>query len=78
MPKVRYCAYCHAPIREGDEYVKILDNFLMVRYFDDNDENIFCGNDCLAESLSVNHFIFEKNNGDDSVYVNEDDEDEQV
>ena len=50
----------------------------MVRYFDDNEENIFCGNDCLEESLSVNHFIFEKNNGDDSVYVNEDDEDEQV
>lgn len=41
MSKIRYCANCEAPIHQGDEYVKILDNFLQIRFFTNNDENIF-------------------------------------
>ena len=78
MPKIRYCANCRAPIKQGDEYVKCLDNFLQVRFFDSNDCNIFCDNDCLAMALSVEHFRFEDNNGDDSVYENEDEEEDPL
>ena len=76
--KIRYCANCNVPIKEGDEYVKVLDNFLMVRFFDSNDCNIFCDNDCLAQFLSVEHFRFEPNNNDDSVYENEDNDEDEV
>ena len=78
MPKIRYCANCGAPIHQGDEYVKILDNFLQVRFFENNDENIFCDNDCLAAALSAQYFHFEENNGDDSVYENEDEEEDSL
>lgn len=76
--KIRYCANCGAPIKQGDEYVKCLDNFLQVRFFDSNDCNIFCDNDCLAAALSAENFHFEANNGDDSVYENEDEEDDPL
>lgn len=47
------CANCKKVI-EGD-YVTIRDNHLIVNYFDfeSGEDNIFCDNDCLADSLSV-------------------------
>lgn len=46
-----YCAECGKEIE--DSYLMIGDNFLQVKYFDSSDDNIFCSEDCLTESLSV-------------------------
>ena len=46
------CAYCDSEI--DGSYYKVGDNFLQVRYFDDEEvENVFCSKDCLCSSLSV-------------------------
>lgn len=45
------CANCGKEIVEN--YYKVGDNFLQVKYFDEESENIFCSEDCLCESLSV-------------------------
>ncbi len=34
-------------------YLKVGDNFLQVKYFENDDENIFCSEECLLRSLSV-------------------------
>lgn len=48
----KYCANCGMEI-EGS-YLKIGDNFLQVKYFDDEEtENIFCSETCLCRSLSM-------------------------
>lgn len=48
----RHCAVCNKVIE--DEYLKIGDNFLQVKYFDDEEtENIFCSEECLCKALSV-------------------------
>lgn len=45
------CSYCGKLI-EG-EYLKIGDNFLLVHYFDSEQDNIFCCEHCIACALSV-------------------------
>ena len=48
----KVCANCGMTI-EGN-YFKVGDNFLQVKYFDDEDtENLFCSKDCLCKALSV-------------------------
>ena len=47
----RHCAVCG---KEIDEYLKIGDNYLQIKYFDEEEiENVFCSEKCLCESLSV-------------------------
>ena len=71
--RVRYCANCNCEIREDEnaEYFKILDNNLQIKYFESNDENIFCSKECLYEALSVERFEFDHAEDDDSEYSNE-------
>lgn len=71
--RVRYCANCNCEIREDEsaEYFKILDNNLQIKYFESNDENIFCSKECLCEALSVERFDFDHPDDDDSEYSNE-------
>ena len=50
--KEKICATCGLDIE--DNYYKIGDNFLQVKFFDDEEtENIFCSKDCLCQALSV-------------------------
>ena len=49
MPKYIECANCGKEIT-GDVYM-FLDNFLQVKYFDDNKSNRFCSQDCACEAL---------------------------
>lgn len=51
MTDSKICANCGLDI-EGD-YLKIGDNFLQVKYFDSEEDNIFCSKDCLCQALSV-------------------------
>ena len=44
-----YCSYCGKEI-DGEAYM-FLDNYLQVKYFDDNKSNRFCSQDCACESL---------------------------
>lgn len=60
----RYCAKCHLTI-EGDGYYKVLDNFLQVKYFETDELNCFCSEECLLEYISV-----------DFVYIEEEDSEE--
>jgi hypothetical protein len=53
MNKNLKCANCGCYIE--NEYYKVLDNYLLVKYFDCDEDNIFCSQDCLCESLSVEH-----------------------
>lgn len=50
-PTAKHCACCGKEI-EGT-YLKVGDNFLQVKYFENDDENIFCSKECLLKSLSV-------------------------
>lgn len=49
----RVCANCGLIIE--DEWYKCLDNFLQIKYFEEQDEsdNVFCSKDCFCESLSL-------------------------
>lgn len=46
-----YCAECGVEVTT--EYYKCLDNFLQVKYFEEQDEsdNIFCSQECFCQSL---------------------------
>lgn len=62
--KKLYCAQCgkeilskeEEPLGEGG-YYKVLDNYLQVNYFDSNEDNVFCSEECVLKSLSV-EFIY--------------------
>ena len=62
--KKLYCACCGKEI--GDTtydatsergYYKVLDNYLQIKYFDSDEDNIFCSEECVLKSLSV-EFIY--------------------
>lgn len=52
MKKTFYCANCGKEIENGELYM-FLDNYLQVKYFDDNASNRFCSRDCACESLML-------------------------
>lgn len=65
--KKLYCACCGKEI--GDTtydatskrgYYKVLDNYLQVKYFDSNEDNVFCSEECVLKSLSVEFIYLEK------------------
>lgn len=53
MNERKTCAECGISIT--NEYYSIGDNFIQVNYFEelDGSDNIFCSDDCLCKSLSV-------------------------
>ena len=52
------CAQCGEEIGPGETYLKVCDNFLQRRFFDDPDErdNVFCSQACVCDALSVMEF----------------------
>lgn len=49
---MRVCSKCGKEIDVvNDGYVKILDNFLQVNYFETDELNCFCSNEFLLEHL---------------------------
>ncbi len=63
------CATCGMYIAPG-HCIMIRDNFLVVKYFDDNKSNRFCSSECLMEAL------FAEEVDDDEVPLDSDEEDE--
>jgi len=47
----KICANCGKEIHR--DYYIVGDNWLQVKFFDDEDCNVFCSKDCLCEALSV-------------------------
>ena len=64
-----YCANCGKEI-EDEAYI-FHDNFLQVKYFDDNKSNRFCSQDCACEALML--YCVEK----EDLPLDEDEEDEE-
>lgn len=52
------CAFCGKEIAE--EYYKVLDNYLQVKYFDSEDDNVFCSSECFCESVFLEVFSIEE------------------
>ena len=57
MKNVFYCANCGKEI-ETEAYM-FRDNYLQVKYFDDNKSNRFCSQDCACESLFGDYVYLE-------------------
>lgn len=49
-----------------------LDNYLQIKYFDDNKSNRFCSQDCACESLFGNYVDI------DEIPLDDDEEDDEV
>lgn len=49
-----YCACCGKEIEH--EYIKVLDNYLQVKYFDNDECNCFCSKDCLCDYIMAETF----------------------
>lgn len=54
------CAECGGDITEGDEYFRVEDNFIQANYFESEKDNVFCSQDCLCDSLSVQSYYLEE------------------
>ena len=52
------CANCKCDII-GETYLKCLDNFLLVKYFDEEQNNVFCSKDCFCEALTLEEIEIE-------------------
>jgi predicted nucleic acid-binding Zn ribbon protein len=52
---MKKCAVCGMEIPVGQTYLKVCDNFLQVKFFEEEDEsdNVFCSDECLKTALSV-------------------------
>lgn len=59
----KLCACCKSEIDTvKDGFVRCLDNFLQAKYFDSEENNLFCSKECACESMMIEHiFEFEEN-----------------
>lgn len=53
---MKRCACCGKMIEEDESYFKCLENFLLVKFFDSDDDNIFCSKDCFCKQLFLEEF----------------------
>lgn len=47
------CANCGKDIEKDETYYKVNDNFLLIKYFDTDEDSIFCSQECICEALSI-------------------------
>lgn len=51
---IKECSYCHVHINtELEEYFVCQDNFIQTKYFDTEDENIFCSQECFCNYVQL-------------------------
>lgn len=60
----KICANCGVECE--DEYFKVLDNFLQVKYFDDEDTNCFCSEKCFCEFVMLESFYIDEEEVDNN------------
>ena len=56
------CSTCGDYIE--DTYYKCLDNFIQVKFFDTEEENIFCSQECFCKYLNLEEFDVEDEKND--------------
>lgn len=54
------CANCKKEIGKNEMYYQCKDNFLLVKYFDNEQQSIFCSTDCFCEWCSLDLEFNEK------------------
>lgn len=55
---IKRCSECNKEINiKEDIYYKCLDNFMQVKYFDTEDENIFCSGECFCKYLDLTEYL---------------------
>lgn len=59
MKKVFYCARCGQEIDPNMGAYVFLDNFLQIKFFEQNKDNRFCSEECACESLFLKQLPFE-------------------
>lgn len=51
---IKECSYCQAEINtEIDDYFMCQDNFLQTKYFDSEEENVFCSQECFCNYVQL-------------------------
>lgn len=51
---INECSYCNERINtEIDSYFVCQDNFIQAKYFDTEDENIFCSQECFCNYIQL-------------------------
>lgn len=51
---MKECSYCHAEINTKiDSYFTCQDNFLQAKYFDTEEENVFCCKECFCNYVQL-------------------------
>lgn len=51
---MKQCSYCQNRINEEiDSYFTCLDNFIQTKYFDTEEENIFCCKECFCNYIQL-------------------------
>ncbi len=54
MNKIKECSYCNTEINtEIDSYFMCQDNFIQTKYFDTDEENIFCCQECFCNYIQL-------------------------
>ncbi len=62
---MKICTHCGKEIERGENYFSFADNFLLAKYFDSEEDNIFCSEECACANLILTEI------------ENEDDEEEE-
>ncbi len=58
----KYCAECGREL--NGTYYRVLDNFLQVKYFDSDDDNYFCSQECFCGFVTLESFDIEDESND--------------
>lgn len=56
---VKKCSNCGKEI-DKTNYYKCLDNYLQVKFFDNDENNCFCSLQCIIEYMSIENIINKK------------------
>lgn len=72
MKEEMYCAYCGKPIEK--EYYKVLDNYLQIKYFETDELNIFCSEECVLNDLFVTRFEIEEEKEEEIYWAGQEEE----
>lgn len=63
---MKECSYCQAPINPDiDSYFTCQDNFIQTKYFDTEDENVFCCRECFCNYVQLEEIDPEDNELDE-------------
>ena len=76
--KIFYCAHCGQEITDPLGVYMFRDNYLQVKYFDDNASNRFCSQDCACESLFGEYVDYDEVPLDESEEVEEENDFEDL